>query len=57
MPTPGWGVFKLNELRLEGLNLENIEDILGLLCVILITQKGAEDDFKIKGGKRESSKL
>jgi hypothetical protein len=55
MPTLGWGVFtapevefKLSELLLEGINLENIEDILGLLCVILITQKVAEDDFKIK---------
>jgi hypothetical protein len=29
--------FKLSELLLKGINLENIENILGLLYIILIT--------------------
>jgi len=37
--------FKLSKLLLKGIDLENIEDILGLLYIILITQKVAEDDF------------
>ena len=57
MPALSQGFFKLNELRLKGLNLENIKNILGLLYVILIIQKGAKDDFKIKEGKRESFRL
>jgi len=50
--------FKISEFLLEGINLKNIKDILGLLYIILITQKGTENNFKIKEkGKALSFKL